>query len=542
MNRLLFRFASVALAASTAVAQPLPVAPAGGQPPNPPQAEEWVKQMRLDAMKFLEEAEAALARGDEKTALNRYTAAHEMYKGALYPEELQKLGQQITELREKHNIPDHNLPLTPPKTVNLDDPAIAAKRTDALRLVSEADQYLEEGKFMEAGKLFTRIYSRYNDALLSDEEARVTNGLMTARERLGLPPMPAGQVDFMPYVVRSGDEEIDALCLLYSGSFATDAQLARSNDTPVTFNSAAVQVDGLTNAVYFEVARADDVPNPFRQGVFTFYRMDQQLRLRVLDIPTKGLRDAVACLWTVPDVFPALSLDSLTVNADLVVSRNDDGSGYSARTTGRVPTTRGGAILMTSQVRINADGIRIDDRGYDANGAEVWRTGTESGLMFKRAAVPSIVNRLESGLVVIDLTSGSGSDQLKRGGEVALHFSCWSATGNVIYTSRVGDNPPQRVRYPVNFIKGMNDGLENITVGTRRRLVVPPDLAWGAQGNSWQVPPNTPVVFDIECLWVQAPLAPPPIPGAGQDQGPPAPSASPGPRATPPAGRTGGGH
>jgi hypothetical protein len=296
-------------------------------------------------------------------------------------------------------------------------------------------------------------------------------------------------------------------------------------------------VKGLSNAVYFEVARADDPAHPFRQGIFTFLRLDQQLRLRVLDIPSKQHRDAIVGLWAVSDVFPELPLEALTINADLVCTRNDDGSGYTARTAGRTPTLAGGAVLMTSQIKMSADGISIDDRGYNAAGTEVWRSGSETGVMFGRAIAPNMVTRKESGVVVIDLVPGRGETPLSRAGEVAMHFAYWSGVGNLINTSRFADRPPQRVRYPINFIKGLDEGLDAITAGTRRRIFIPSELAWGEQGNGWQAPPNTAVIFDVECLWVQAPAAPPPIPAPGEE-GPVAPPPS--PSTTPPAPRSGG--
>ena len=132
-------------------------------------------------------------------------------------------------------------------------------------------------------------------------------------------------------------------------------------------------------------------------------------------------------------------------------------------------------------------------------------------MSFLRTAPPKIVTRRDSGVVVLDLVQGTGDDGLKRGGEIAMHFSYWAATGTMVGTSRFGDRPPQRVRYPINFIQGLDEGLDGIKIGTRRRFVIPPELAWGAQGNNWQVPPNTSVVFDVECLWVQGPVVPPPI-------------------------------
>jgi hypothetical protein len=538
MKRLLSSFVMlVALSGPLASAQPN--SPTEPQQGSPQQTAEWVKEMHNDALQMMKEGDDAMGRGDERMALNRYVAAHEIYKAALSAEELKDLAGKIEALRAKLGEKGHEAQPETPKAVDLNDPATASKRTDALRMLSEAEQYLDEGRNQEAGRLYTRLYARFRPVLMTDEEKRVTQGLMTSRERLGLPALPPGQEDFLPYIAKSGDEEIDSLCLLISGSFRTSAQSSDAEKgARLVFNSAAVPVDGLTNAVYFEVAREDDLPNPFRQGLITFYRLDQQLRLRVLDIPTPGVRSVVVGLWAATDVFPVLKLDSLSVNADLAMTRADDGSGYTARTTGRAPTVKGGAVFMTSQFKVSSDGITIDDRGYDAGGKEVWRSGNESGVAFLRTASPNIVKRRDSGVVVIDLAPGTGDEGLKKGGELAMHFSYWAATGTMVGTSRFGERQPQRVRFPVSFIPGLDEGLDGITEHTHRRFVIPPEMAWGAKGNGWQVPPNTPVIFDVECLWVQAPMAPPtptPPPSAGT-QGPPSPAAAPGQRPS------GGGH
>ena len=52
-------------------------------------------------------------------------------------------------------------------------------------------------------------------------------------------------------------------------------------------------------------------------------------------------------------------------------------------------------------------------------------------------------------------------------------------------------------------IRGWDQGLVGMRVGGRRRLVIPPELAYGSQGSGSTIPPNATLVFDIELLTLQ---------------------------------------
>jgi peptidylprolyl isomerase len=112
----------------------------------------------------------------------------------------------------------------------------------------------------------------------------------------------------------------------------------------------------------------------------------------------------------------------------------------------------------------------------------------------------------ESGLEYYDITEGTGDEAVQNSG-VSTHYAVWVRTDSGY--EFIGQSEDEMT---VDFVVGRGDtvfpgweeGVTGMREGGRRLLVVPPDLAMGAQG-SGLIPPNAVLVMEVELTDVREP-------------------------------------
>lgn len=106
-----------------------------------------------------------------------------------------------------------------------------------------------------------------------------------------------------------------------------------------------------------------------------------------------------------------------------------------------------------------------------------------------------------------DLRVGTGAEAT-AGRTLTVNYTGWlySPSGTdgkgAQFDSSAGRGPFSFVLGRGQVIAGWDQGVAGMRVGGLRRLVLPPNLAYGASGNG-PIPPNATLVFDIELLNVQ---------------------------------------
>ncbi len=109
----------------------------------------------------------------------------------------------------------------------------------------------------------------------------------------------------------------------------------------------------------------------------------------------------------------------------------------------------------------------------------------------------------ESGLQIIDIAAGSGQEA-QAGQTAVVHYTGWLADGTKFDSSLDRGQPFSFTLGAGQVIRGWDEGVVGMKVGGKRRLIIPPDLAYGAQGvPRAAIPPNAELTFDVELLEVR---------------------------------------
>lgn len=106
----------------------------------------------------------------------------------------------------------------------------------------------------------------------------------------------------------------------------------------------------------------------------------------------------------------------------------------------------------------------------------------------------------------IDVKVGTGEEAVV-GKTVSVHYTGW------LYDANADDKKGKKFdsshdrKEPFSFwlgsgrvIKGWDQGVQGMKIGGQRTLIIPPHMAYGAQGAGNVIPPNAALIFDVELI------------------------------------------
>ena len=116
-----------------------------------------------------------------------------------------------------------------------------------------------------------------------------------------------------------------------------------------------------------------------------------------------------------------------------------------------------------------------------------------------KPTVPKGTGAAPTDLKAETLIAGSGAE-IKSGQQATVNY-----VGVLFKTGKEFDASWGKGKQPFQFavgtgavIPGWDQGVIGMKIGERRRLTIPADLAYGAQGSPPKIGPNEPLIFDID--------------------------------------------
>ena len=107
-----------------------------------------------------------------------------------------------------------------------------------------------------------------------------------------------------------------------------------------------------------------------------------------------------------------------------------------------------------------------------------------------------------SGLKITELNLGEGAEAA-AGQTVVVHYRGTLENGKQFDASYDRVTPFSFPLGAGRVIKGWDEGVVGMKVGGKRKLVIPPDLAYGTRGAGGVIPPNATLTFEVELLDVK---------------------------------------
>ena len=117
----------------------------------------------------------------------------------------------------------------------------------------------------------------------------------------------------------------------------------------------------------------------------------------------------------------------------------------------------------------------------------------------ENAKKPGVV-KMTSGLQYLILNEGTGTEKPTLKSNVKCHYHGTLITGEVFDSSVQRGEP---ISFPLSgVIKGWQDAVQLMTVGSKWRLFIPSELAYGERSAGAMIGPGSTLIFDVELLGI----------------------------------------
>jgi len=129
--------------------------------------------------------------------------------------------------------------------------------------------------------------------------------------------------------------------------------------------------------------------------------------------------------------------------------------------------------------------------------AEVQRDLKISTDLKKKPDVPSLSGLPPEKLMTKDIVPGTGA-AAKQGDKITVEYVGVSYSSDKEFDSSWGREPFEAQLASPGIIEGWVEGIQGMKQGGRRALVIPPDLAYGMEGQPPDIAPYETLIFVID--------------------------------------------
>ena len=176
---------------------------------------------------------------------------------------------------------------------------------------------------------------------------------------------------------------------------------------------------------------------------------------------------------------------------------------FKLRLRGNTAVVTGRATFIRNQKPLRQSNyIEVWVRKTGPAGRPRWQAVSWVSMPIKASVLGAKAVTTPSGLRYEDIIAGT-DESPSPGKTVKVHYTGWLEDGTKFYSSF--DRGDQPLGFPIGvgrMIKGLDEGVITMKVGGKRKLVIPPELGYGASGLG-PIPPNSTLVFEVELLGVQ---------------------------------------
>ena len=156
-----------------------------------------------------------------------------------------------------------------------------------------------------------------------------------------------------------------------------------------------------------------------------------------------------------------------------------------------------GVLNKPRKVELQTYGPKLQELQRTRMAAAAANEKKASQPFLAKAAAEKDAKKLASGVIVTTLKPGSGASPAATD-RVKVHYHGTLIDGTVFDSSVQRGEP---VTFPLNqVVPCWTEGVQQMKVGGKSRLVCPPDTAYGDKGAPPRIKPGAALVFEVELL------------------------------------------